>query len=149
VRARFLCQPMGFFRLELADQNERSAGTTPRYERVQPRTLSCPRNLAWNDSDRLFASWELDSSRVIRLAISSSPAPEPVQLKPAALIEIPANWGKLCREDAVHARKEQLRVRSEFQQALAAGLIAAGFERSKEQPRYLLYPEEAWRSVQQ
>ena len=64
------------------------------------------------------------------------------------MIEIPANWIKLCRDDAVFARKEQLRVRSEFQQALAAGLIAAGFERSSEQPHYLLYPEEAWRSVQ-
>ena len=108
-----------------------------------------PANLeaAGIDSDRLFASWELDSPRVIRLANNSSP--EPVPLKPAALIEIPANWSKLCRADAVHARKEQLRVRSEFQQALSAGLIAAGFERSTEQPRYLLYPEEAWRSVQQ
>jgi hypothetical protein len=41
-----------------------------------------------------------------------------------------------------------LRVRGEFQQALATGLIAAGFERKSEQPRYLLYPEEVLRSVQ-
>lgn len=113
--------------------------TSPALANVEPAGI---------DSDRLFASWELDSPRVIRLANSSSPPLEPMPFKPAALIEIPANWTKLCREDAVQARKEQLRVRSEFQQALAAGLIAAGFERSSEQPRYLLYPEEAWRSVQ-
>jgi hypothetical protein len=63
------------------------------------------------------------------------------------MIEIPANWTRLCREDPAQARKEQLRVRGEFQQALANGLIAAGFERSSEQPRYLLYAEEVWRSV--
>jgi predicted GNAT superfamily acetyltransferase len=101
------------------------------------------------DSDRLFAGWQLESPRVISLANGDSSFTEPVPLKPAAMIEIPANWIKLCREDATQARKEQLRVRSEFQQALAAGLIAAGFERSSEQPRYLLYPEEVLRSVQQ
>ena len=65
------------------------------------------------------------------------------------MIEIPANWIKLCREDPAQARKEQLRVRREFQQALANGLIAAGFERAPESPRYLLYPQEVWQSVQQ
>ena len=45
------------------------------------------------------------------------------------------------------ARQEQLRVRSEFQEAFAAGLIAASFERSSEQPRYLLYEEAALREM--
>ena len=98
------------------------------------------------DSDRLFASWQLESPRVVSLA-NGSPAAELVQVKPAAMIEIPTNWSKLCRESTGHARQEQLRVRSEFQQAFAAGLVAAGFERSSEQPRYLLYPEEVLRSV--
>jgi hypothetical protein len=62
------------------------------------------------------------------------------------MIEIPANWSSLCREHPSQARQEQLRVRGQFQQALAAGLIAAGFERSSEQPRYLLYPMEVLRS---
>jgi predicted GNAT superfamily acetyltransferase len=99
------------------------------------------------DSDRLFASWQLASPRVINLAKGSASLVEPVSDKPAATIEIPTNWTKLCREDAGQAREEQLRVRGEFQQAFAAGLIAAGFERSSEHPRYLLYPEEVLRSV--
>lgn len=101
------------------------------------------------DSDRLFASWQLESPRVISLADRDSSSTEPMPGKAAAMIEIPTDWTKLCREDAGQARKEQLRVRSEFQQALAAGLIAAGFERSSEQPRYLLYPQEGLRSVLQ
>jgi hypothetical protein len=32
-----------------------------------------------------------------------------------------------------------LRVRTEFQQAFAAGLICAGFARDEERPRYLFY----------
>ena len=99
------------------------------------------------DSDRLFASWQLESPRVIRLVNENTPAVEPVREEPAATIEVPSNWNKLCREDAGQARREQLRVRGEFQQAFAAGLIAAGFERSPEHPRYLLYPEEVLQSV--
>ncbi len=100
------------------------------------------------DSDRLFASWQLESPRVISLANRDSSSTEPAPVKPSAIIEIPTNWTQLCRDDAGRARTEQLRVRSEFQQALAAGLIAAGFERSA-QPRYLLYPKEVLRSVLQ
>ncbi|MGH9874518.1 MAG: GNAT family N-acetyltransferase [Pyrinomonadaceae bacterium] len=99
------------------------------------------------DSDRLFASWQLGSPRVISLASGSPPPAEPVGDKPAAMIEIPTNWSQLYRENAVLARQEQLRVRGEFQQAFAAGLIAAGFQRSSERPRYLLYPEEVLQSV--
>jgi predicted GNAT superfamily acetyltransferase len=95
------------------------------------------------DSDRLFASWQLTSARVISLANGNVPAAQPSQVKPAASIEIPANWSNLCREDAGKARREQLRVRNEFQQAFGAGLIAAGFERSADQPRYLLYEPDA------
>jgi predicted GNAT superfamily acetyltransferase len=115
-------------------------GTNPSLTNVEPAGI---------DSDRLFASWLLESPRVISLANRDSSSTEPVLVKPAAKIEIPTNWTKLCREDTSQARREQLRVRSEFQQALAAGLIAAGFERSSEQPRYLFYPEEVLRSVQQ
>jgi predicted GNAT superfamily acetyltransferase len=99
------------------------------------------------DSDRLFASWQLESPRVIALASGGYATVEPVREKPAVTIEVPSNWSKLCREDAAQARQEQLRVRAEFQQALAAGLIAAGFERSPAHPRYLLYPEEVLRSA--
>lgn len=98
------------------------------------------------DSDRLFAHWLLASPRVVRLA-SGGPAPaETAQTKPEALITIPVNWTKLCRENPAQAKQELLRVRGEFQQAFAAGLVAAGFERSPEEPRYLLYPAEVLRS---
>ena len=70
-----------------------------------------------------------------------------MRVKPEAMIDIPIDWTKLCRENPGEAKREQLRVRAEFQQAFAAGLIAAGFERAAEQPRYLLYTEEALRSV--
>ncbi|MGH9929332.1 MAG: GNAT family N-acetyltransferase [Pyrinomonadaceae bacterium] len=98
------------------------------------------------DSDRLFAHWQLESPRVISLANGGHVPEETVRIKPAKMIGIPANWTKLCRENPVQAKQELLRVRGEFQQAFAAGLVAAGFERSSEQPRYLLYTEEALRS---
>jgi predicted GNAT superfamily acetyltransferase len=92
------------------------------------------------DSDRLFASWHLESPRVMNLA--NRGLADPVSQKPEVIIEIPTEWSKLCREDTSQARRELSRVRGEFQQAFAAGLIAAGFERSAEKPRYLLYREE-------
>ncbi len=63
--------------------------------------------------------------------------------QPNATIEIPADWTKLCKENPAQAKQEQLRVRREFQAAFAAGLISAGFERSDQQPRYLLYEKTA------
>jgi predicted GNAT superfamily acetyltransferase len=87
------------------------------------------------DSDRLFAEWQLKSGRVINLAGGG----ETAGMEPATTIKVPVDWTKLCRENPVQAREEQLRVRGEFQQAFAKGLVAAGFERSPESPRYLLY----------
>ncbi|MDT4952136.1 MAG: hypothetical protein QOJ02_274 [Acidobacteriota bacterium] len=88
------------------------------------------------DSDRLFAEWQLDSRRVLLLAegraIESTPAPD-------ATIEIPSDWPALIQRDAHAARREQLRVRAEFEEAFAAGLACAGFERDESHPRYLLY----------
>jgi predicted GNAT superfamily acetyltransferase len=89
------------------------------------------------DSDRLFAEWRLKSMRVINMANGN--ASETDQLKPAATIGIPVDWAKLCRENPAQAREAQLRVRSEFEKAFAEGMVAAGFERSAESPRYLLY----------
>ena len=93
------------------------------------------------DSDRLFANWDLGSRRVKDLAneaAASNKLPDP-----AATIVIPPNWTSLCRENPGEARSEQLRVRKEFQRAFAARLIAAAFERSPDQPRYLLYEEDS------
>ena len=94
------------------------------------------------DSDRLFAHWQLRSRRVMDLANGASRSGETVPTKPQLMIDIPADWTKLCRENPGQARQEQLRVRQEFQKAFASGLIVAGFERLVDQPRYLLYEKE-------
>ncbi|MFN2497686.1 MAG: GNAT family N-acetyltransferase [Pyrinomonadaceae bacterium] len=88
------------------------------------------------DSDRLFAEWHLQSARVMKLAEGAASL---VDKSVAQTIQIPADWTGLCKQDLRTARQEQLRVRSEFQNAFAGGLVCAGFERSTDQPRYLLY----------
>ena len=88
------------------------------------------------DSDRLFAEWQLQSERVKKLAQGD---PALIDLPAACTISIPADWTSLCKQDPVAARKEQLRVRAEFQQAFASGFVCAGFERATDPPRYLLY----------
>jgi predicted GNAT superfamily acetyltransferase len=86
------------------------------------------------DSDRLVAEWALDSPRVESLARGERAGDLGA---PAAAVEIPADWGSLVREDASAARAELLRVRTEFQAALARGLYCAAFDR--EGPRYLFF----------
>jgi predicted GNAT superfamily acetyltransferase len=91
------------------------------------------------DSDRLFAEWQLDSTRVALLAEGRA---QPIASAPDVMIEIPSDWPALIRQDAHAARREQLRVRAEFEQAFAARLICVGFERDTAHPRYLLYKTE-------
>jgi predicted GNAT superfamily acetyltransferase len=98
-----------------------------------------PGKAAGIESDRLFASWQLQSRRVIDLARGSQ---VPVIANPDATIEIPVEWSKLLQQNPEAAKREQLRVRQEFQTAFAARLVCAGFERSAERPRYLLYKEQ-------
>ncbi|MBV9957794.1 MAG: GNAT family N-acetyltransferase [Acidobacteria bacterium] len=88
------------------------------------------------DSDRLFAEWELDTERVVRLARG-----EEMELPetPAAAVSIPPDWTALIKRDAAAARCELLRVRAEFQGALKSGLVCRGFARDPEHPRYLFY----------
>lgn len=88
------------------------------------------------DSDRLFANWELTSARVKQRA---SGGRFETQKEFKASVAIPADWSLLVKTDPVTARREQLRVRGEFQQAFADGLICAGFDRTAGHPRYLLY----------
>jgi hypothetical protein len=45
----------------------------------------------------------------------------------------------LIKTDVVKAREEQERVRTTFKVAFAAGLMCAGFERTEDGSRYLLY----------
>jgi predicted GNAT superfamily acetyltransferase len=88
------------------------------------------------DSDRLVAEWELDSPRVEALARGER-AEELGE--PVAAVEIPTDWGALVREDQDVARAELLRVRTDFQTALARGLYCAAFDRDGARPRYLFY----------
>jgi predicted GNAT superfamily acetyltransferase len=91
-------------------------------------------------SDRLFAGWYLNCSRVSTLAAGT---PAPVAAKPVATVALPVDWAAVVREDAERARAEQARVRAEFKQAFAQGLICAGFERGDEQSKYLLFEKKA------
>ena len=88
-------------------------------------------------SDRLFATWNLDSDRVRALA---SGVAAPVEAEPVVTIAIPAQWTVLVKSEPQRALAEQARVREEFKNAFAGGLICAGFERGEEQSKYLFFP---------
>lgn len=96
------------------------------------------------DSDRLFAEWRLQSPRVEKFAKRQ---PAELDASPQRTIVIPANWNGLVKGDPVRARDELDRVRGEFVSAFSEGLVCAGFERSADQPRYLLYDPEALEGV--
>ena len=96
------------------------------------------------DSDRIFADWRIHSRRVTALARRESAT---IAASPAVEITIPVEWTRLVRENPAMAKAEQLRVRKEFQEAFASGLVAASFERSSERPRYLLYESQVLESV--
>ena len=87
-------------------------------------------------SDRLFANWYLDSSRVQALSRGEKAA---VDSEAVSAVAIPAEWATLIRNDVEKARAEQVRVRNEFKKAFAEQLVCAGFERGEEQSRYLFY----------
>src|ERR1051326_6470140 len=87
-------------------------------------------------SDRLFATWHLDSERVHALA-SGSTAPSPGSQ--VASISIPSQWNALVKSDPKRALEEQASVREEFSKAFGHGLVCAGFERGEEQSRYVLF----------
>ena len=91
-------------------------------------------------SDRLFASWQLNSPRVVAL---SEGVEHKIEAQPVKSIAIPAEWYALVRNDAQRARDEQTRVRTEFKTAFADGLVCAGFERGTEESLYLLYRPES------
>ncbi|MCA1557083.1 MAG: GNAT family N-acetyltransferase [Acidobacteria bacterium] len=97
-----------------------------------------PQHAPGIDSDRLFADWALLSPRTIALSEGREPEPPGAPVKS---IEIPPDWYGLIQRDPVAARREQLRVRHEFEEAFKEGLICAAFERDTEHPRYLLFGE--------
>jgi predicted GNAT superfamily acetyltransferase len=87
-------------------------------------------------SDRLSATWKIDSARVHALANRSEVEFEG---KRVTTIDIPTDWNTLVKRDAQRARDEQARVRAEFRRAFEDKLICAGFERGDEYSRYILF----------
>lgn len=88
------------------------------------------------DSDRLFAEWNLESEKTNVLSkgekfIETSEA--------VRKIEIPNDWNALVSTNPRKAIEEQTRIKREFQNAFNENLIAAGFERSETNPKYLLF----------
>lgn len=95
-------------------------------------------------SDRLFAKWNLNSPRVVSLAKGEAFS---MTAQPVGEIRIPSQWSALVKEDVTSARAEQERVRKEFKQAFAQGLICAGFDRDSGRERYLLFRAEDVRKL--
>jgi len=89
------------------------------------------------DSDRLFASWELRSPRVEAFAQRIEDDPGAAE----RTIEIPADFSALLKSDPQAAKREVLRVREEFVQALGDGYVCRAFDRNPEGPKYLFYSE--------
>jgi predicted GNAT superfamily acetyltransferase len=87
-------------------------------------------------SDRLFASWYLDSTSVNALSKGQSSSPA---ASPSTSISIPADWSAVVKSDVQKARETQARVRSEFKTAFASGLVCAAFERGDHESKYLLF----------
>ena len=87
-------------------------------------------------SDRLSATWNIDSARVHALAEG---AESPFAGKRVGTIVIPTDFNALVRRDVQRARAEQTRVREEFKRAFANKLTCAGFERGEENSRYVLF----------
>lgn len=89
------------------------------------------------DSDRLFASWELNTPRVEAF----SQRKEHQLGEPARWIEIPGDFSALLKSDPQTVKREVLRVREEFLQHLGDGYVCRSFDRDSERPRYLFYRE--------
>ena len=91
-------------------------------------------------SDRLFASWRLNSERVERLAAGEE---HQITATLARSVAVPSEWSVLIKADVVSARREQGRVRSQFKSAFAEGLICAAFERGRDQSKYLFFEKDS------
>jgi predicted GNAT superfamily acetyltransferase len=89
-------------------------------------------------SDRLFAEWDLDSPKVKALAAGDAYS----EMRAVAReVAVPVDWYKLVSSDANAGLGEQLRVRSEFESALADGLVCRGFRRDDHSPAYLFFED--------
>lgn len=87
-------------------------------------------------SDRVFASWRLNSPRVVALAAGLT---NTIDAQPVKTVAIPTDWAAVVKRSTQEARDEQTRVRRQFQSAFAEQLVCAAFERGAEESRYLLF----------
>lgn len=87
-------------------------------------------------SDRLFAEWHLESEKVTSIANGGTYVESET---PAKQISIPGNWSDLVGSDPKEALSVQLRVRSDFEDAFAHGLVGRGFVRDSIDPTYLMF----------
>lgn len=87
-------------------------------------------------SDRLFAEWDLTSEKVEVLAAGEKWIE---QREPAAEVEVPNDWFALLAKSPETALAVQDHIQADFESAFAKGLIARGFRRDQDHPKYLLY----------
>jgi predicted GNAT superfamily acetyltransferase len=87
-------------------------------------------------TDRLWAEWQLDSSRVVAAVSGLSKEPEDT----AARVELPAELEEWKQKDAEKVAKEQARIREEFAGWFARGYAAIGVGRTSTGTAYLLAP---------
>ena len=88
------------------------------------------------DSDRLFAEWNLENEKVIKLSKND------IYNETGTItrtIEIPNDWNNLLKTDIELAKSEQIRVKKEFENAFAENLICRSFVRDDQNPKYLLF----------
>lgn len=87
-------------------------------------------------SDRLFAEWHLESEKVRALAADKGWTESRT---PEAEVEVRNDWAELVVADPAAALELQLRVRADFESAIARGLHAAAFRRDEVRPAYLFF----------
>lgn len=87
-------------------------------------------------TDRLWAEWQLDSTRVVAAISELSPEPDAVP----ATIELPEELDAWKQCDASQVAKVQARIREEFTSWFARGYAAVGVKKSPTGVAYLLTP---------
>ena len=87
-------------------------------------------------TDRLWAEWQLDSTRVVAAISDLSPEPEATP----ATIELPGELDTWKQSDTYQVTKVQARIREEFTSWFARGYAAVGVKKSFAGTAYLLVP---------
>ena len=77
-------------------------------------------------TDRLLASWDLESPRVVALSRGEKPA----RARAEATVAIPPSWNELVKREPLRARDEQRRVERELLAAFSKGLVITGFDKA-------------------